>query len=222
MWNNLIEIPYLSPFKQEFEKEYFINLISFLSNEYSLNNLVFPEQKSIFKAFELCAFENIKVVILGQDPYHGVGQANGLAFSVNEGIKIPPSLKNIYKEIKSDLLIDEAQHGDLSSWAAQGVLLLNAVLTVQEGAPGSHQHKGWERFTDSVISKINDEKSGVVFLLWGNYAKSKQGLINEHKHYVLTAPHPSPLSAYQGFLGCKHFSKCNNYLQLQGKSPIDW
>ena len=222
IFSDLKSIPALSPYSIEFERDYFYQLQAFLTKEYDAGKVIFPSIENIFRAIELCVFDDTKVVILGQDPYHGAGQANGLAFSVNAGIKIPPSLKNIYKELQSDLSIVEPYSGDLSSWAKQGVLLLNAVLTVEKGSPGAHQNKGWERFTDSIITKLNEEKSGIVFLLWGNYAKSKQALINEHKHFVLTAPHPSPLSAYQGFLGCKHFSKCNEYLQMHGNPPIDW
>ena len=184
--------------------------------------MIYPHQNLIFNAFEQCLLEEIKVVIIGQDPYHGAGQANGLAFSVNVGQKIPPSLRNIYKELKDDVGFEIPTHGDLTAWAKQGVLLLNSVMTVEEGKPGSHQNKGWETFTDTVINKISGENNGIIFLLWGNYAKSKMELIDASKHYVLTAAHPSPLSAYQGFFHCKHFSKTNEYLLQQGKKPISW
>ncbi len=206
----------------ELQKGYYLELEEFIRNEIKLGKNIFPEQSKVFNAFEKCPFEKIKVVILGQDPYHGAGQANGLAFSVNKDIKIPPSLKNIYKELNDDIGIPIPNHGDLSTWAEQGVLLLNAVLTVEEGKPGSHQNKGWERFTDEVIKMISSKKTGIVFLLWGNYAKSKSVLIDAEKHLILTAAHPSPLSAYNGFYKCKHFSKTNLYLTKQGKTPIEW
>ena len=208
--------------ESEFQKPYFLELKRFLDNETTLGKVIYPHQNLIFNAFEQCLFEEIKVVIIGQDPYHGTGQANGLAFSVNVGQKIPPSLRNIYKELKDDVGFEIPTHGDLTAWAKQGVLLLNSVMTVEEGKPGSHQNKGWETFTDTVINKISGENNGIIFLLWGNYAKSKMELIDASKHYVLTAAHPSPLSAYQGFFHCKHFSKTNEYLLQQGKKPISW
>ena len=208
--------------ESEFQKPYFLELKRFLDNETTLGKVIYPHQNLIFNAIEQCLFEEIKVVIIGQDPYHGTGQANGLAFSVNVGQKIPPSLRNIYKELKDDVGFEIPTHGDLTAWAKQGVLLLNSVMTVEEGKPGSHQHKGWETFTDAVINKLSGENNGIVFLLWGNYAKSKMELIDASKHYVLTAAHPSPLSAYQGFFHCKHFSKTNEYLLQQGKKPISW
>ena len=208
--------------ESEFQKPYFLELKRFLDNETTLGKVIYPHQNLIFNAFEQCLLEEIKVVIIGQDPYHGTGQANGLAFSVNVGQKIPPSLRNIYKELKDDVGFEIPTHGDLTAWAKQGVLLLNSVMTVEEGKPGSHQHKGWETFTDAVINKLSGENNGIVFLLWGNYAKSKMELIDASKHYVLTAAHPSPLSAYQGFFHCKHFSKTNEYLLQQGKKPISW
>jgi len=170
----------------------------------------------------LCPFDEVKVVILGQDPYHGAGQANGLAFAVHTGIPLPPSLKNIFKEIESDVGILPLQDGDLSRWARQGVLLLNATLTVQAGSPGSHQKKGWEQFTDKAIRELSDKREGIVFMLWGNYAREKGKIIDRNKHCVLEAPHPSPFSAHTGFLGCKHFSLTNIYLKKQDKSEIDW
>ncbi|MCF8284773.1 MAG: uracil-DNA glycosylase [Sphingobacteriales bacterium] len=208
--------------ESEFQKPYFLELKRFLDNETTLGKVIYPHQNLIFNAFEQCLFEEIKVVIIGQDPYHGTGQANGLAFSVNVGQKIPPSLRNIYKELKDDVGFEIPTHGDLTAWAKQGVLLLNSVMTVEEGKPGSHQHKGWETFTDAVINKLSGENNGIVFLLWGNYAKSKMELIDASKHKIFTAAHPSPLSAYQGFFHCKHFSKTNEYLLQQGKKPISW
>lgn len=183
---------------------------------------IFPPQDQLFKAFEFCSFPNLKVVILGQDPYHHPRQAHGLSFSVPDGIKVPPSLRNIYKAIHQDLGKPIPSTGNLSSWARQGVLLLNAILTVSAFKPSSHRKIGWEAFTDKVIQEINARKVGVVFMLWGNFARSKAKLIDPSKHLILEAPHPSPLSAHQGFFTCGHFSKCNSYLVKQGKSPIDW
>jgi uracil-DNA glycosylase len=176
----------------------------------------------VFNAFAQCPFDTVKVVILGQDPYHGKGQAHGLAFSVPDHVPIPPSLQNIYKEIKNDIGTDVPQTGNLERWAKQGVLLLNATLTVEQGNPGSHQGRGWEVFTDAVIQKISKEKEHVVFLLWGKFAQSKSSLIDENKHLILKAAHPSPFSAHNGFFGCHHFSKTNSYLQSHGKGPIVW
>jgi len=210
---------------EEFEKEYFKTLSDFVRKEY-LSGKIYPMPKNIFRAFELCPFDKVKVVIIGQDPYHGERQANGLCFAVSEGVSLPPSLKNIYKEISSDLGIEladlEKKGGDLSRWAEQGVLLLNATLTVKADSPGSHQKRGWEEFTDAVIKKLSDEKSGLVFILWGNYAKSKGAVIDRNKHLVLESAHPSPFSAYNGFFGCKHFSKANKYLKDAGIKEIDW
>jgi uracil-DNA glycosylase len=208
--------------ESELQKPYFQHLMQFLEVEKRAGKIIFPEDSKIFSAFEQCSFEGIKVVIIGQDPYHGAGQANGLAFSVNEGQKIPPSLRNIFKELNQDIGFQIPSHGDLTTWAKQGVLLLNSVLTVEESKPGSHQQKGWETFTDAVINKLSGENNGIVFLLWGNYAKSKMELIDASKHKIFTAAHPSPLSAYQGFFHCKHFSKTNEYLLQQGKKPISW
>lgn len=209
----------------EFEKPYFKKLSEFVRSEYT-NGKVYPLPKNIFRAFELCPFEKVKVVIIGQDPYHGPHQANGLCFAVSEGIRIPPSLKNIYKEISDDLGIPlknlEKSGGDLSRWAMQGVLLLNATLTVSANTPGSHQSKGWEEFTDAVIKKLSNERSGLVFMLWGNYAKKKGSVIDRNKHLVLEAQHPSPFSAYNGFFGCKHFGKANEYLIEKGLGAVDW
>lgn len=205
----------------EFEKPYFQELIAFVKREYKTQT-IYPRGGDIFKAFDCCDFSNVKVVIIGQDPYHGPGQANGLSFSVSEGIRVPPSLLNIYKEIQNDLGKPIPLSGDLERWARQGVLLLNATLTVKASAPGSHQNRGWEAFTDAVIKKISDEKEGVVFLLWGSYAQKKGEIIDRSKHLVLMSPHPSPFSADRGFFGCKHFSKANAYLRSKGKEEIDW
>lgn len=205
----------------EFAKPYFDELTSFVRHQYQTTT-VFPPPKLVFNAFDHCLFEDVKVVILGQDPYHNVGQANGLAFSVNAGVKLPPSLQNIYKEIKADIGELKSTDGDLTAWANQGVLLLNATLTVQAHTPGSLQNKGWERFTDAVIEIINREKSGVVFMLWGSYARAKGEIIDRAKHLVLEAPHPSPFSANRGFFGCKHFSQANSYFISRGQEPIIW
>lgn len=205
----------------EFQAPYFEQLASFVRNEY-MTHQVFPPAKFIFNAFNLCPFDKVKVVIIGQDPYHGLGQAHGLSFSVNEGISLPPSLKNIYQEIRSDLGIEPLPHGDLERWAKQGVLLLNATLTVQANLAGSHQKKGWETFTDSAIKAVAEKKEHVVFLLWGNYAQQKAQYIDNTKHLVLTAVHPSPLSAHRGFFGCQHFSQTNQYLTNNGLAPINW
>ena len=215
-----IEAGWLHVLKDEFTKDYFLKLKAFLVDEKNKYRL-FPAGKQIFEAFNLTPFNEIKLVILGQDPYHGAGQAHGLSFSVPDGIKAPPSLVNIYKELKEDVGIEIPKTGNLTPWAKQGVLLLNATLTVRESQAGSHQNKGWELFTDAVIKKLSDEKKGLVFLLWGNYAKQKGALIDATKHHVLSAPHPSPL-ARGGFFGCKHFSKTNEILQKQGQKPINW
>ena len=182
----------------------------------------YPPKKDIYKALELTPIDTVKVVILGQDPYHGEGEANGLAFSVNKGIKLPPSLKNIYKELNDDLGIEIPNHGDLTKWAKQGVLLLNSVLTVQKDKPGSHRNMGWEEYTDGIIERISKEKKNVVFILWGKYAESKKELIDESKHLILISPHPSPFSARKGFFKSKPFSKCNTYLKKNNITPIDW
>ena len=204
----------------EFEKDYFVKLTEFIKNDIQ-EHTIYPPGKLIFNAFEKCSFEDVKVVIIGQDPYHGEGQANGLSFSVNEDMKIPPSLKNIFKEINRDLGKDFPANGNLERWAEQGVLLLNATLTVRAKTAASHQRKGWEKFTDAVIELVSDKKEGIVFLLWGKYAQNKGKVIDTEKHHVLTAPHPSPL-ARGGFTDCKHFSKCNQYLESIGKEGIDW
>lgn len=211
------------PFLQsEFEKPYFHNLVHFVKNEYATYTC-YPKGKEIFSAFDHCPFQEIKVVILGQDPYHGEHQANGLSFSVNDGITHPPSLVNIFKEIQNDLGIPYPQSGNLIRWAKQGVLLLNATLSVRASQAGSHQNKGWEIFTDAVIKTISNQCNHIVFLLWGGYAKNKIRLINSEKHCILTSGHPSPLSANRGYwFGNKHFSKTNNYLISVGKTPIQW
>jgi uracil-DNA glycosylase len=206
---------------EEFEKEYFTNLTEFVKAEYQ-SHIIYPPGKEIFRAFDCCDFDQVKVVIIGQDPYHGEGQANGLCFSVRKGVRIPPSLVNIFKEIHHDLGKPIPQSGELERWANQGVLLLNATLTVRSGTPGSHQKKGWEEFTDAVIRKISSEKENVVFLLWGAYAQKKGEIIDRNKHYVLMSAHPSPFSADRGFFGNKHFSKANQYLKSKGLKEIDW
>lgn len=206
---------------EEFEKPYFQQLTAFIRKEYQ-SQTIYPKGADIFKAFDRCDVADIKVVIIGQDPYHGPGQANGLCFSVCEGTQLPPSLKNIFKEIRADLGKPIPPSGDLERWARQGVLLLNATLTVKANTPGSHQNRGWEQFTDAVIRKISDEKEGVVFLLWGAYAQKKGAIIDRNKHLVLMSAHPSPFSADRGFFGCKHFSKANAYLRSKGKEEIDW
>ncbi len=205
----------------EFSKVSFSNLVQFIRNEYA-NHKIYPPGKLIFSAFDHCSFENLKVVILGQDPYHGPNQANGLCFSVNDGVKMPPSLVNIFKEISNDLNIPMPATGNLERWADQGVLLLNAILTVRSSSPGSHQNKGWEEFTDVVIRKISEENQDVVFLLWGAYAQRKGEIIDKNRHFVLESPHPSPFSVDRGFFGCKHFSKTNQYLRNKGLKEINW
>lgn len=205
----------------EFEKEYFRQLIDFVRQEYQTQT-VYPPGREIFRAFDCAGFEDVKVVIIGQDPYHGPGQANGLCFSVRDGVPIPRSLKNIFKEIQSDLGKPIPESGDLQRWARQGVLLLNATLTVRAANPGSHQNKGWESFTDAVIKAISSNKSNVVFLLWGAYAQKKGDIIDRNKHLVLMSAHPSPFSADRGFFGNKHFSKTNEYLKRNGLGEIEW
>ncbi len=204
-----------------FQSDSFLKLAEFVKQEYKQHQ-VFPPGKQLFSAFWHCPLPNVKVVILGQDPYHGEGQANGLAFSVAPGLPFPPSLLNIFKELKTDLGIPMPPNGDLSRWAAQGVFLLNATLTVRANSAGSHQNQGWEILTDAVIQSISREREGVVFLLWGAYAQKKEELIDSKKHFILKAPHPSPLAAHRGFWGCKHFSKANNYLESTGQTPINW
>jgi uracil-DNA glycosylase len=200
-----------------------LGLNQFLAQEKEQETIVYPTPSDVFNAFNLTPFNEVKVVILGQDPYHGANQAHGLSFSVQQGVAVPPSLKNIYKELQTDIPgFNIPSHGDLSSWAKQGVLLLNATLTVRANEPGSHQKMGWEQFTDKAIKALSAEKSGLVFILWGKYAQAKASLIDSSKHLILTAAHPSPFSAYNGFFGCKHFSKANAYLLSKGEKPINW
>ncbi|MDE3184001.1 MAG: uracil-DNA glycosylase [Bacteroidota bacterium] len=217
-----IEESWKKELKEEFEKTYFQYIITFLKAEKASGKIIYPPGPLIFNAFKQTPFDKVKVVLLGQDPYHNKGQANGLSFSVPDGVPKPPSLVNIFKEIKNDLGIEIPQNGNLEKWAAQGVLLLNASLTVRENEPGSHARIGWLQFTDHVIKKISEEKEGIIFLLWGKFAQEKQSLIDETKHFVLKAAHPSPYSANNGFFGCKHFSRTNELLMKQHKSPIDW
>lgn len=207
--------------QDEFEKDYFIKLADFIKNEYK-NHVVYPPGDKIFNAFDLCPFDKVKVVILGQDPYHGKNQAHGLAFSVPDGIKPPPSLMNIFSEIHRELGIPIPISGNLERWAHQGVFLLNSILTVRASSPGSHRGRGWEEFTDSVIKLISNEKNNVVFLLWGNFAKAKAELIDPNKHLILTSAHPSPYSANKGFFGNNHFIEANNYLVKNNLDPIVW
>ena len=216
-----IEPSWKDALQEEFGKEYFKKLTEFVRGEY-LSAKVFPPPKFIFHAFELSPFDTVKVVILGQDPYHGNGQAHGLSFSVPEKVGMPPSLQNIYKEICADVGGEMPKHGNLEHWATQGVLLLNATLTVRAHTAGSHQDKGWEEFTDAVIKTLSDTKEHLVFLLWGNYARKKSELIDWDKHLILESAHPSPFSAYSGFFGNKHFSQTNAYLQKHGREPIQW
>lgn len=205
------------------EREYWKDIKSFILSEKSNGKTIFPPSNLIFNAFERCSFENIKVLILGQDPYHGKGQAHGLSFSVPDGVSVPPSLQNIFKELNTDIDgFTIPNHGNLTRWAEQGVLLLNAFLTVNEGEPTSHQASGWEFFTNDVIATISSRKDAVVFLLWGKFAEQKKSLIDTQKHLVLTAPHPSPFSAHKGFIGCKHFSKANAFLISKDLKPIEW
>jgi len=207
----------------EFSKPYFQQLTTFLKTEKALHKKIYPSGPMIFNAFNATPFDKVSVVIIGQDPYHGANQAHGLSFSVQTGIKPPPSLKNIFKEMEKDIGIQmPEQYGNLTKWAEQGVLLLNAALTVRAGEPFSHSKYGWAEFTDTVIKKISDKKQGIIFLLWGKFAQEKQSLIDPNKHHILIAAHPSPFSAEKGFFGCKHFSKTNELLMKAGKAPIDW
>lgn len=218
-----IESSWKEVLKNEFTKTYFLEIATFLKMEKNAGKIIYPPGPLIFNAFTQTPFHKVKMVIIGQDPYHNPGQAHGLSFSVPSGIKPPPSLMNIYKEINASLGIAmPAEFGNLTKWAEQGVLLLNAILTVRANEPGSHSKIGWMNFTDAVIKKISDEKSGIIFLLWGKFAQEKQVLIDETKHHVLKAAHPSPLSAYQGFFGCNHFVKTNQLLTEKGMQPIDW
>lgn len=217
----VIETSWKQALRDEFSKEYFSDLKLFLLEE-KKKYRVFPKGQMIFNAFNHTPFDKVKVVLLGQDPYHGPGQAHGLCFSVPEGVQKPPSLVNILKELKTDLGIEEPRHGNLTKWADQGVLLLNATLTVRENQAGSHQNHGWETFTDAAIMQLSLHRMGLIFILWGNYAVAKQVLIDPSKHFVLTSVHPSPLSAHRGFFGCRHFSQTNNLLRQQGVEEIDW
>lgn len=221
-----IEPSWKEALQEEFGKDYFVKLTEFVKAEYK-SGAVYPRPAFIFRAFELTPFDKVKVVILGQDPYHGVGQANGLSFAVPPGVRLPPSLQNIFKELESDLKPSQQgrtllKTGDLERWAKQGVLMLNATLTVRAATPGSHQNRGWEQFTDAVIKALNDTCEHLVFILWGNYAKQKGAHIDRAKHMVIESPHPSPFAAHAGFFGSKPFSKANKYLEEQGKKPIDW
>lgn len=216
-----IEPSWKEALKEEFDRSYFKNLVEFVRLEYQTQK-VYPPGKLIFSAFDHTPFDNVKVVLIGQDPYHGAGQAHGLSFSVPEGIAQPPSLKNILKELNADLGIPIAESGNLERWAYQGVLLLNATLTVRASQAGSHQKKGWEEFTDAAIRKLSEQKENLVFILWGAYAQKKGSIIDTEKHFIIKSPHPSPFSAYNGFLGSKPFSKTNSYLKSLGKAEIIW
>ena len=216
------ELSWKTLLSDEREKDYFKQILAFIEAERTKGKIIYPKNSEIFNALAHTPFERLKVVILGQDPYHGPGQAHGLCFSVRPGVPFPPSLENIFKELKNDLGIGRPSDGSLERWADQGVLLLNAVLSVEQGKPQSHANIGWERFTDRVIKEINDRKDGVVFLLWGAYAQKKGEIIDRARHHVLTAPHPSPLSASRGFFGCRHFSQTNELLKGQGKEEILW
>lgn len=213
---------WLNHLETEFTQPYMAKLKQFLKQEKERGATVFPKGTEIFNAMNTTPFENVKVVIIGQDPYHGPGQAHGLAFSVRKGVPIPPSLVNIYKEIESEYNVAMPHHGDLTGWAQQGVLLLNATLTVRQANAGSHQKQGWEQFTDAIIRAVNDQHEHVVFMLWGSYAQKKGAFIDQKKHLVLKSVHPSPLSAHRGFFGCGHFRKANDYLVQKGRPPIDW
>ncbi|OJX90287.1 MAG: uracil-DNA glycosylase [Paludibacter sp. 47-17] len=216
-----IEASWESVLQPEFDQPYFKELTDFVRAEYAAKT-IYPPAPLIFNAFDRCPFHQVKVVIIGQDPYHGPGQAHGLCFSVPPGVEVPPSLVNIYKELERDLGIPPSTSGDLTSWAKQGVLLLNATLTVEAHKAGSHQNKGWELFTDGVIHRLAEERRNLVFMLWGSYAQRKGAFIPGDKHLVLKSVHPSPLSAYRGFIGCGHFSQTNRYLVQQGRTPIEW
>lgn len=216
-----IEESWLNALRKEFDSEYFAELKSFLIEERK-NYQIFPPAQLIFNAFNLTPLASVKAVILGQDPYHGPDQAHGLCFSVPRGVPKPPSLKNIFKELKEDIGFQPPSHGNLESWAKDGVLLINATLSVRAGLAGSHQGHGWERFTDAAIKVVSESRAGIVFLLWGNYAIAKESLIDSSKHFILKAPHPSPLSAHRGFFGCKHFSQTNGLLTQAGLLPVNW
>lgn len=217
-----IEPSWKKALDREFKQPYFANIKAQLLQEREQGNRIFPPGKLIFNAFNSTPFHEVKVVIIGQDPYHGPGQAHGLSFSVPQGVPIPPSLLNIYKELNQDLGLPIPKHGNLEHWAEQGVLLLNAILTVRASQAASHREFGWEKFTDAAIHHLNRDRDGLVFMLWGGYAKQKGNMVDRGRHLILTAPHPSPLSAYTGWFGSKHFSQANAYLKAQGKEPIDW
>ncbi len=217
-----LESSWKSRLEPEFKQSYMTELRAFLLSRKRERALIYPPGPSIFNALDSTPFERVKVVILGQDPYHGPGQAHGLCFSVRLGVPTPPSLINIFREIETDLDIQAPDHGNLQAWAGQGVLLLNAVLTVEKGRAGAHQGKGWERFTDQVVRLLNAEREGLVFMLWGSYALKKGAVIDRERHLVLSAPHPSPLSAHRGFFGCQHFSRANHYLEERGLEPVNW
>ena len=219
--NVKIEESWKQQLSAEFEKDYFIRLTEFVRQEYA-QGIVYPPGRLIFNAFDLCPFDQVKVVIIGQDPYHGPGQAHGLCFSVNDGVRFPPSLQNIFKEIEQDLGRPIPQSGNLDRWAEQGVLLLNAVLTVRAHEAASHAGRGWEQFTDAVVKRIAEQKQGVVYMLWGSYAQRKGQIADPRNNLILKSVHPSPLSVYRGFFGCRHFSQANTYLQSIGKEPIKW
>lgn len=216
----VLEPSWKNALAEEFDRSYWKELASFVRGEY-LSKRIYPPPANVFRAFELCPFDSVKVVIVGQDPYHGEGQANGLSFAVNDGVRIPPSLKNIFKEIEADLGVEPLESGDLSRWAEQGVLMLNSVLTVAAGSPASHKGRGWEEFTDAVMGALDRKKEHVVYMLWGKYAEEKGRVVDREKNLVLTSGHPSPFSA-QLFFGHGHFSKCNDYLIANGMDPIDW
>lgn len=220
--NVQIESSWARALAPEFDKSYFEHIVNFLKAEKAAGKVIYPPGPEIFSAFSLTPFDKVKAVLLGQDPYHGPGQAHGLCFSVRKGVGVPPSLVNMYKELKADLDIDPPGHGFLEHWAQQGLLMLNASLTVEAGKPMSHSKIGWEQFTDAVIRKVSDEKEGIVFLLWGKFAQQKEALIDTSKHFVLKAAHPSPFSATAGFFGSRPYSKTNKLLEQQGKQPIDW
>jgi len=211
-----------STFQEQMKEDYMKSLAAFLISQKKQGKLIYPKESQRLRAFELTPFDQVKVVILGQDPYHGEGQAHGLAFSVSPGVKPPPSLLNIYKELASDLGIKSPKHGNLESWAKQGVLLLNSVLSVQEAKPASHSKQGWEKLTDKIIQKLSDQKQELVFILWGRPAQKKGLLIDAKKHFILKSSHPSPLASYRGFFGSRHFSKTNDFLVQKNKAPIDW
>jgi uracil-DNA glycosylase len=221
--NVKINVKWKEYLQDEFKKDYFKRIVDLIRNEKGSKNQIYPAGSLIFNAFNLTDFDDVKVVILGQDPYHGAGEAHGLSFSVQQGIKLPPSLQNIYKEIESDLGVKmPKKYGDLSTWAKQGVLLLNASLTVRADQANSHSGIGWQIFTDKIIQILSEKKNHLVFILWGNFAKQKMNLIDQSKHLILTSAHPSPLSSHKGFLGNRHFSKTNEYLMFKGIDPIDW